>query len=177
MSLGTGSTGTISNLAGVGSYLSHLGNGTVTTWSGFRAFAPTGGGPITNLRSFKGDSGAGIAEIADGIKTAKSIISGLNVVTFSATPTFDASLGNTQKITLTANVTSSTLSNASTGQTINFIICQDATGSRTFVWPTNVLFPAGASTAIGATASKCSTLLTVFDGTNALVFGGLNINE
>jgi hypothetical protein len=109
--------------------------------------------------------------------TDASVIMPINVVTFSATPTFDASLGNTQKITLTDNVTSSTLSNASTGQTINFIICQDATGGRTFVWPTNVLFPSGASTAIGATASKCSTLLTVFDGTNALVFGGLNINE
>jgi len=111
------------------------------------------------------------------LDVAKSAVFGLNVVTFSATPTFDASLGNTQKITLTDNVTSSTLSNATAGETINFIICQDATGSRTFVWPTNVLFPAGASTAIGATASKCSTLLTVFDGTNALVFGGLNINE
>jgi hypothetical protein len=87
----------------------------------------------------------------------------VNVVTFSATPTFDASLGNTQKITLTANVTSSTLSNASTGQTINFLICQDATGSRTFVWPTNVK---GGMT-IGATLSTCSAQDFIFDGTNA----------
>jgi hypothetical protein len=87
----------------------------------------------------------------------------VNVVTFTATPTFDASLGNTQKITLTDNVTSSTLSNATAGETINFIICQDATGSRTFVWPTNVL---GGMT-IGATLSKCSAQNFIFDGTNA----------
>jgi hypothetical protein len=87
----------------------------------------------------------------------------VNTVTFSATPTFDASLGNTQKITLTANVTSSTLSNATAGQTINFLICQDATGGRTFVWPTNVK---GGMT-IGATLSKCSAQDFIFDGTNA----------
>ena len=97
------------------------------------------------------------------LDVAKSIISGLNVVTFSATPTFDAALGNTQKITLTGNVTSSTLSNATAGETVNFIICQDATGSRTFVWPTNVL---GGMT-IGATLSKCSAQNFIFDGTNA----------
>jgi len=95
---------------------------------------------------------------------AKSIISGVNTVTFSATPTFDASLGNTQKITLTANVTSSTLSNATTGQQIDFIICQDATGSRTFVWPTTVQSPP----AINTSANACTYHATRFDGTNAI---------
>jgi hypothetical protein len=88
---------------------------------------------------------------------------GVHVVTFSATPTFDASLGNTQKITLTDNVTSSTLSNATTGQQLDFLICQDGTGSRTFVWPTNVK---GGMT-IGATLSTCSAQNFIFDGTNA----------
>jgi hypothetical protein len=94
---------------------------------------------------------------------AKAIVSGLNVVTFSSTPTFDASLGNTQKIILTGNVTSSTLSNATTGQQIHFLICQDATGNRTFVWPANVK---GGMT-IGSTASKCNAQSFVHDGINA----------
>jgi hypothetical protein len=102
-------------------------------------------------------------DVSGDIRASGQLISGLNIVTFSATPTFDASLGNTQKITLTANVTSSTLSNASTGQAISFIICQDATGGRTFVWPTNVL----GGMAIGSTASKCSAQNFIFDGTNA----------
>jgi hypothetical protein len=87
----------------------------------------------------------------------------LKSVTFSATPTFDIATGTTQKITLTANVTSSTLSNALSGQQLNFIVCQDSTGSRTFVWPTNVK---GAMT-IGSTLSTCSAQSFIFDGTNA----------
>jgi hypothetical protein len=94
---------------------------------------------------------------------AKQLYTDVNVVPFSSTPTFDASLGNTQKITLTGNVTSSTLSNAVAGQAINFLVCQDATGGRTFVWPTNIK---GGMT-IGSTASKCNAQTFIFDGTNA----------
>lgn len=105
---------------------------------------------------------AGLFTFPYGLK-AKQLYTYANVVPFSSTPTFDASLGNTQKITLTGNVTSSTLSNAAVGQTINFLICQDATGGRTFTWPTNVL---GGMT-VGPTASKCSAQTLLFDGTNA----------
>ena len=116
------------------------------------------------LQSAAGNVGIGKTPSANTqLDVAKSIVSGVNTVTFSATPTFDASLGNTQKITLTDNVTSSTLSNATAGETVNFIICQDATGSRTFVWPANVL----GGMAIGSTLSKCSAQNFIFDGTNA----------
>ena len=57
----------------------------------------------------------------------------LTTVTFSATPTFDASTTSTFKLTLTGNVTSSTLSNAVAGEPINIEICQHGVGSRTFV--------------------------------------------
>jgi hypothetical protein len=96
----------------------------------------------------------------------------VNVVAFSATPIFDASLGNTQKITLTNNVTSSTVSNASAGQTINFLICQDGTGSRTFVWPTNVK----GGVTIGSTLSTCNAQNFIFDGTNAYALSSGVIN-
>jgi hypothetical protein len=95
---------------------------------------------------------------------AKQLYTDVNVVTFSATPTFDASLGNTQKITLTGNVTSSTLSNAVAGQTINFIVCQDATGGRTFVWPANFLN----APSIYAGANQCKGAGFAFDGTYAI---------
>jgi hypothetical protein len=88
----------------------------------------------------------------------------VNPVTFSSTPTFDVSLGNTQKLTLTGNVTSSTLSNASAGQTINFVICQDATGGRTFVWPTNFLN----APSINSGPNQCKGASFVFDGTNGV---------
>jgi hypothetical protein len=87
----------------------------------------------------------------------------LTTVTFSATPTFDASTASTFKLTLTGNVTSSTLSNAVAGEPLAFEICQDATGGRTFVAPATVqgFLP------ISSTANACSLEVFYFDGTNA----------
>jgi len=148
--------GTISN-AGLGTF-----NAGVTTPLQLASTVATGTAPlvvasITPVANLSLSGGAG-----SSVSVAK-LSTPVNVVTFSATPTFNASLGNTQKITLTANVTSSTLSNATAGQTINFLICQDATGGRTFVWPTNVK---GGMT-IGSTLSTCSAQDFIFDGTNA----------
>jgi hypothetical protein len=89
-------------------------------------------------------------------------VTGINTVSFSATPTFAGTLGNTQKITLTANVTSSTLT-ATAGQNLNFIICQDATGGRTFVWPANMK----GTMAVGTNPSTCSSQSFSYDGANA----------
>jgi hypothetical protein len=84
-------------------------------------------------------------------------------VTFSATPAFAYGSGATTfEITLTAPVTSSTVSGAAAGQGATFIICQDVTGSRTFVWPTAFK---GAMT-IGTTASKCNVQSFMYDGTS-----------
>ena len=105
----------------------------------------------------------GSASFTGPFRVGRGIVPGLNPVPFSSTPTFDASLGNTQKITLTGSVTSSTLANATTGETINFVICQDSTGTHTFVWPTNVK---GGMT-IGSTLSTCSAQSFIFDGSNA----------
>lgn len=87
------------------------------------------------------------------------------IVSFSTTPTFTAAsnTGTSFLITLTGNVTSSTLASASQGQVITFNICQDATGGRTFVYPTTVL---NAGT-IDGTASACTHQVFVFDGSNA----------
>ncbi len=88
---------------------------------------------------------------------------GLSTVTYSATPTFDASAYNNFKLTLTDNVTSSTLSGASAGQLLVKEICQDATGSRTYVHPANVVN----GMTIGSGTSSCSMQLFFFDGTYA----------
>src|ERR1700733_8703911 len=60
---------------------------------------------------------------------------GINVVHLSTTPVFDLSLGTTQFIRLTGNVTSSTVINPTNGQVYTFVIEQDGTGGRSFVWP------------------------------------------
>lgn len=91
----------------------------------------------------------------------------LTTVAFSATPTFDASTASTFKLTLTGNVTSSTLSNAVAGEPLAFEICQDGVGGRTFVPPANVLNMG----IIASTAGVCSTQEFWFDGSNAVSSG------
>lgn len=77
----------------------------------------------------------------------------VDTVPFSATPTFDMTLnGSTKKITLTGDVTSSTITNPVPGEEITFEICQDGGGSHLFAFPTNVK---GAGT-IAATLSTCN---------------------
>jgi hypothetical protein len=85
---------------------------------------------------------------------------GLAAVTFSATPSFNAGVANSFAITLTGNVTSSTVTNATAGQTITFIITQDGTGSRSFVWPANFH---GASN-IGPDANSVSVQSFIYTG-------------
>ena len=95
-----------------------------------------------------------------------------STVTFSATPTFDATNKSLFTITLTGNVTSSTLSNAVAGQIIVLKIVQDATGGRTFVYPTNVKGGMDISTV----ANAINTQAFIFDGTNAYALGPGAIN-
>ena len=96
-------------------------------------------------------------------------------VGFSATPAFPAS---TQiqlfKITLTGNVTSSTLTLAglTAPAIILFEITQDATGGRTFAWPSNVL----GGPVPNAGANETTSQLFFWDGTNAIALGGGTVN-
>lgn len=100
----------------------------------------------------------------------------INTVTSSATPTFDASLADYHLMTATANVTSMTITNPTVGQIITLDILQDATGSRTFTWPTNLkggtgvttgtTIAAGLPTGASAVASKHTTITARYDGSN-----------
>jgi hypothetical protein len=80
------------------------------------------------------------------------------------TASFDAGLGNTFELRLSANATSTILSNAQPGQWLNFIICQPARGGPfTFAWPKNI----HGGLTVGTIAGKCSAQSFVFDGANA----------
>ncbi|KKK73362.1 hypothetical protein LCGC14_2894600, partial [marine sediment metagenome] len=91
-----------------------------------------------------------------------NLVVGTTAVTFSATPTFDSSTSVYFSMALTGNVTSSTLSNAADGRVAYFNLCQDATGGRTFVWPSSVL----SGPTIDPTASACTSAIFTYDGTN-----------
>lgn len=60
------------------------------------------------------------------------------IVTFSSTPVFDlAQPCASRTLTLTGNVSSSTATNVIANLVYEIVFVQDATGGRTFVWPTN----------------------------------------
>jgi hypothetical protein len=126
---------------------------------------------LIDVQNSSGTTVAGID--GSGRVNASGTAEGFTSVTFSTTPSFDAATANTFKVTLTANVNSSTLVNAAAGQPLVFIICQDATGSRTMAWPANVT---GAMT-IGAAANKCSAQSFIFDGTNAVATSSGVVNQ
>ncbi|HEV2305975.1 MAG TPA: hypothetical protein VGR93_10680 [Candidatus Acidoferrales bacterium] len=110
------------------------------------------------LAPFGGQSYAGLV---DNYGMTAGFVS---VTETSGTASFDAGLGNTFELTLNANATSTTLSNAQPGQWLSFIVCQPASGGPfTFAWPSNVH---GGMT-IGTTAGKCSAQSFAFDGTSA----------
>ena len=96
----------------------------------------TGNAPISGL-NIQGNaviSGTLTAGYISGV-----IPTGVVLVSFSATPIFDASRGLEFKLTLTENVTSSTFINGTLGPSlIAFRLVQDSVGGRTFVWPSNV---------------------------------------
>lgn len=104
-----------------------------------------------HLLGFDSNTGAPVAMTA----TQSTIGNGTNLVAFSATPSFDLSLGTQQLITLMGNVTSSTMITANGAPTIFVMrIKQDATGGHTFPWPTNVDNAGAVNTAANSTSTQ-----------------------
>lgn len=80
---------------------------------------------------------------------------GYFVVPFSTNPTFNLANGNMQMITLSANVTSSSMVQlgVTSGQLFYFIVCQNSSGGFTFSYPPS--FQSSPTVAIGA--STCTS--------------------
>jgi hypothetical protein len=90
----------------------------------------------------------------------------IQTVSFDPTPEFKVGAEVfVFDMTLTGDVTSSTLSGVQ--GIVIFVLRQDATGSRTFAWPANVL----GSPVIGSEANSITTLAFTFDGNNAVPVG------
>jgi hypothetical protein len=81
-------------------------------------------------------------------------------ITFSATQTIDFSTFINSAITLTANMTSMTLSNVKAGQAGQIRFIQDGTGSRLFsgTWPSTFKFSNGATPTLSTAAGAVDAL-------------------
>jgi hypothetical protein len=85
-----------------------------------------------------------------------------NIGNSSTAFTIDFRNSNVQTITMTGNVASGgwTLSNPLSGQTVNMLIAQDGTGSRTLGWPSSFKWPLGVAPTV-STAASAVDLLTL----------------
>lgn len=94
---------------------------------------------------------------------------GQTTIPFSATPVFPASTFAGFVITLTGNVTSSSISGGVAGTHYTFVIIQDGVGNHTFAWPANVIN----AQAPDPGPNQRSQQTFYFDGTNFVADGGL----
>jgi len=99
-------------------------------------------------------------EAVSQLGRALGIRTGVASLPFSATPIFDAGTLSVFRLSLTANVTSSTLINGTDGQLLAWVIKQDPAVARTFAWPANVK----GAMVISAGLSTVSAQAFVFDG-------------
>lgn len=95
-------------------------------------------------------------------KIPANMLTGVTLaVTFSATAmVVNCALADSFSVLMTANVTSApTFSNPTDGQTVQVLIVQDATGSRTMTWPASFKWAAATPVAL-STAANAVDLLT-----------------
>lgn len=87
-----------------------------------------------------------------------------SAVAFSATAmAVNCALSNVFTTTLTANVTvAPTISNPRDGQTINWRLRQDATGSRTMTWPAAFDWPGGTVPTLSTAANAVDLLVATY---------------
>lgn len=131
--------------------------GNINATGNWTISAPSSGAALTVSAVTGGATNAGITLNGSGATPPVA-------VTFSATAmTLDCTRSNVFTTTFTANVTTApTISNPQDGQTINWFITQDATGSRTMTWPTSFKWPGGTAGVLSTAANSVDLLITTY---------------
>jgi hypothetical protein len=142
--------------------------GSIASTGGWTISAPTSGAALTVSAVTGGTTNAGITLNGSGATPAAA-------VTFSATAmTLDCTRSNVFTTTFTANVTTApTISNPQDGQTINWFITQDATGTRTMTWPTSFKWPGGTAGVLSTAANSVDLLIAVYRSSTGFWYASL----
>lgn len=83
-------------------------------------------------------------------------------VTYGTTTILNASASNVFTTTLTGNITTLTITNPTDGQTINWFLTQDATGSRTMAWGTSLKWAGGTAGVLSTGAAAVDLFTAVY---------------
>lgn len=171
----TGATGFTLN--GIGNFFKHAVAGTPAAPSAYR-YSPNPAGDVhlhgdnwsavTAAANYRANAGVyprvSAAVPASGVLyEGKTVIGKRTKITLAAAGavTVDATLGD-HLVTLAANATSSSITNPTDAQVLSITWRQDATGGRTYAWPTNCRFAGGAAPA-DTTASRETTVTLQYE--------------
>ncbi len=100
----------------------------------------------------------------------------LQSTTGDGTTTIDWKLGNKFKFTFGAQNETFTFTAPSNVCSLQLILIQDGTGSRTVTWPATIKWPAGTAPTLTTTANAVDIISFFFDGTNYYGMGGLDFS-
>lgn len=127
------------------------------TWSGTQTYSTTSTFNGTATFNAQMNVAAGLVGTSNAQTTPA-------VVTFSATAmSLNCDASNVFTTTFTANVTvAPTMSSPNDGQTINWFITQDGTGSRTMTWPTSFKWVNGSAGVLSTAANSVDMLVATY---------------
>lgn len=109
-------------------------------------------------------------------KIPENMLTGATVVvTFSATAmVVDCALANSFSVLMTSNVTAGPMFNNPTdGQTVQVLIVQDATGSRTMTWPASFKWASATPVALSTAANAVDLLTATYRSSNGFWYVSL----
>jgi hypothetical protein len=122
-------------------------------------------------------SGGACASTANGdgtITAERAITSEESSLTAGAGIALNWDNGNQQYLSLTTNSTIGSFTNNTTGQTLRLVVCQDATGGRTFTFSPTIKWSGATTPTQTSTLNKCDVYS--FIQTTAGTLGSFNQN-